>query len=509
MTLPEAVDGRSHSLSVAALCTCTFVQAYLLISIFPYAGYMSIDLIPALTEENAGTYAGLLASAFMAGRTISAYPWGVVADTYGRKPALIWSLLTSAAFSIMFGMSKSFTFALVSRFLLGFCNSIQSTSKTTVTEIAKGDEKLEARGTGIAIGMRGVGFLLSPAIGGLLSDPVKQFPQSALATRFESTLIKCPFLLPNLVGFLLCLISAFSVEFFVDETLPEGRRRDAVHCFGDACRGIGKQFRCIYERAIRRTCVGRLSPQADGHAAENLLLTNQHAVNTDGTVNGVEEGHGSINSALEEDIREEDEESMNAIWRRQSTREHLVAYWLFSFVVVAVDEAFPLYCISRHGGLSLTEASIGKILSAAGVIFVLGQYYAFASLVDRLGLYKALSVGALLGVPITALIPLANLMNSSSLEDEINISTTAFLVVLMGVAKIFTCLFFAGITIATNRTVPASLRAKTNGLSMVGGSISKGLGPIFAGLLVALSFSVPNKEVTQYGALFIWSTIGA
>ena len=148
------------------------------------------------------------------------------------------------------------------------------------------------------------------------------------------------------------------------------------------------------------------------------------------------------------------------------------------------------------------------MLSAAGAIFVVGQYSTFASLVDRLGLYKALSVGALLGVPITALIPLANFMTASSAEDEVPVSTIAFLALLMGVAKIFTCLFFAGITIATNRTVPASLRATMNGLSMVGGSVSKGLGPIFAGLLVTLSFSVPNKEIAQYGSLFIWSTIG-
>mmetsp|Transcript_7493 Transcript_7493/g.12413 ORF Transcript_7493/g.12413 Transcript_7493/m.12413 type:complete len:143 (-) Transcript_7493:1774-2202(-) len=116
------VAQAAHSLSVAALCTSTFVQAYLLISIFPYAGYMTIDTYRGsrtINEENAGTYAGLLASFFMLGRTLSAYPWGLAADIYGRKPVLILSLLTSAVFSLMFGLSKTFSFALAARFLAG------------------------------------------------------------------------------------------------------------------------------------------------------------------------------------------------------------------------------------------------------------------------------------------------------------------------------------------------------------------------------------------------------
>ena len=53
----------------------------------------------------------------------------------------------------------------------------------------------------------------------------------------------------------------------------------------------------------------------------------------------------------------------------------------------------------------------------------------------------------------------------------------------------FALVFFSSISVATNRTVTASHRATMNGLSMLGGSATKGLGPVSAGCLAALCFS--------------------
>ena len=101
--------------STLALCLCTLTHAYLLISVFPYSGYMAIDLLPnRANEENAGTYAGLLASSFMIGRALSSYAWGKWADVYGRQLILVVSLALSAIFSILFGMSQTFLGAIIS-----------------------------------------------------------------------------------------------------------------------------------------------------------------------------------------------------------------------------------------------------------------------------------------------------------------------------------------------------------------------------------------------------------
>jgi hypothetical protein len=47
-----------------------------------------------------------------------------------------------------------------------------------------------------------------------------------------------------------------------------------------------------------------------------------------------------------------------------------------------------------------------------------------------------------------------------------------------------------------------------NGLVLVGGSVTKGLGPIFAGVLVTASFSPRGVVPTECGSVAIFGTVG-
>ena len=138
----------AHTTATIALCLCTLTHSWLLISVYPYSGFMAIDLIPEVNEENAGSYAGMIASSFMIGRALSSYGWGKLADIYGRKFVLFASLGLSCLFSLLFGMAPTFGSALVWRFMLGLGNGIIGTAKTTTSEIAHGNQKLETRGMG-------------------------------------------------------------------------------------------------------------------------------------------------------------------------------------------------------------------------------------------------------------------------------------------------------------------------------------------------------------------------
>jgi MFS family permease len=97
---------------------------------------VAIEFIPSADEENAGSYAGLIASAFMIGRAITSMSWGKAADTYGRMNALYASLGFSLIFSVLFGLAGNFPLVLVWRFLLGLGNGIMGTAKTAVSELA-------------------------------------------------------------------------------------------------------------------------------------------------------------------------------------------------------------------------------------------------------------------------------------------------------------------------------------------------------------------------------------
>jgi hypothetical protein len=196
--------------------------------------------------------------------------------------------------------------------------------------------------------------------------------------------------------------------------------------------------------------------------------------------------------------------TMAFIWSRSVTRHHLVMYWVYSFVIISVDEAFPLFCISRQAGLGLPEAAIGKILSISGLIFVLCQYVCYTRLVAWLGIYGTIHVSAFTMIPCIFLIPAS--MPFQSTLGQLFPPLLSYLSVLMAMYRIFANIYFSSITIATNRTVPASLRAATNGLGSLGASIAKGIGPAVCGFFVAFNFS-SGIVPPQVGAVAVFGVL--
>ena len=438
---------------------------------------MAIDLLPnRANQENAGSYAGLLASSFMIGRALSSYTLGKCADQYGRTTVLYSSLVLSSIFSVLFGASQSFPAALVFRFLLGLSNGIIGTSKTLVSELANGNQVLETRGMALVIGMRGWGFLLSPAIGGSLAEVVKQYPNVPLVIRFQGFLSKYPFLLPNIVGAFLCIVSWIAVYLWVKETLPKEQLTSPRQFAHDCIEWMTKMF--------HRLCVKKEETIAFKYTS---LKSYSSSYQDDDCIENGSSLKGMPTNPKEAQKQNDDHPTMSLIWSRTDTRRHLIVYWFYSFVIISVDEAFPLFCISRAAGLGLSESAIGKVLSISGLIFVVCQYFTYTSLVHWFGIYRSITVGTFITIPAVSLIPFSLLFQSTS--GDLTLSLLCYLGIVMALYRIFANAFFASITIATNRTVPASYRASVNGLSQLGASVCKGIGPTLTGLFVAFSFS--------------------
>jgi MFS family permease len=462
---------RRYSLSTATLCLCSLINSYVTISVFPYAGYMVIDLLPGIaTRENSGMYAGMIASSFMLGRFLTAYQWGRLADHYGRIRSLQAALLLSMICSILFGTSKSLTAALIWRTALGMSNGIISTTKVLATEIANGNETVERRTMGLVIGMRSWAFLISPAIGGFLAEPLAQYPSFADSKWIRGSwiydlLLRYPFFLPNAVGALFCLIGFVSVSCVLEETLPEQARHDPMKALSEVR---------DYMRSLRKDSGSESSGKAVDGESSSLLPDDK-------------------------DDRQLANTAEPSILSLPFTRQHMIVQWMFGFVTTYVDEAFPLFCMSTLGGLALAESSIGKIMSGAGLIFALFQYASFSWITHRYGLYSSLMIGVILGTVPTLLIPLSLLFVGSS-------APRWFLSILIGVTKVMQSLYFASMAVAINKTVTSSQRAKMNSLSLVGGSVARGLGPILAGGLVTFSFS-SIVFPAEYGSLLIWTVV--
>jgi MFS family permease len=101
------------------------------------------------------------------------------------------------------------------------------------------------------------------------------------------------------------------------------------------------------------------------------------------------------------------------------------------------------------------------------------------------------------------------LIDSTAAEKRqlTNFHCTSARSVLMAAYRVFSLAFFSSLTVALNRTVLPSHRGTMNGLTTLGGSVAKALGPMFAGALVAFSFS-SGVFAPHVGAVFMFFLIG-
>lgn len=92
---------------------------------------------------------------------------GSLSDKYGRKPLLLISLLGTALSFMLFASATSVIMLFAARILDGITGGNISVAQAVIADIAKPEEKAKAYGIlGASFGM---GFLLGPTIGGLLS----------------------------------------------------------------------------------------------------------------------------------------------------------------------------------------------------------------------------------------------------------------------------------------------------------------------------------------------------
>uniref|UniRef100_A0A0E0C0T8 Major facilitator superfamily (MFS) profile domain-containing protein n=1 Tax=Oryza meridionalis TaxID=40149 RepID=A0A0E0C0T8_9ORYZ len=151
---------------IACLCAALPIQ-----SLFPYLYFMIRDLKVAKEEQDIGFYAG---ATYFLGRTISAVPWGIFADKYGRKPCIVISILSVIVFNTLFGLSTTYWMAIVTRGLLGLLCGILGPIKAYASEVCRKEH--QALGISLVTSSRAIALVVGPAIGGFLSQPAKKYP---------------------------------------------------------------------------------------------------------------------------------------------------------------------------------------------------------------------------------------------------------------------------------------------------------------------------------------------
>lgn len=145
-----------------------------------------------------------LATPFEIGLVTSIYSWmqfffspllGSLSDRYGRRPILIISLLGSAVGYVIIGLAATLTFVFVGRIVSGITGANISAAQAYIADVTTRENR--AKGMALFGAAFGLGFVLGPAIAGLLSKFSIQLPFYFAAGLSLTSAAAAYFLLPE------------------------------------------------------------------------------------------------------------------------------------------------------------------------------------------------------------------------------------------------------------------------------------------------------------------------
>jgi DHA1 family tetracycline resistance protein-like MFS transporter len=143
-----------------------------------------IPLLPFYAEYYQATPAdvGMVMATYSLTQFIAAPFWGRFSDRFGRKPILLISLLGASLSYLWLGFSDTLWSLFAARAIGGFMAGNISAAFAYVADVTTRENR--AKGMGMIGAAFGLGFILGPALGGILagSDPVNaDFQSPALA----------------------------------------------------------------------------------------------------------------------------------------------------------------------------------------------------------------------------------------------------------------------------------------------------------------------------------------
>lgn len=128
-----------------------------------------LPLLPFIAEEYAATplQIGLLTSVYSFFQLIASPILGKLSDRYGRKKILVLSQFGSMVGFIILGLANSLPLLFVSRIIDGITGGNISIAQAYIADVT--DAKNRTKGMGVLGAAFGLGFILGPAMGGLLA----------------------------------------------------------------------------------------------------------------------------------------------------------------------------------------------------------------------------------------------------------------------------------------------------------------------------------------------------
>ena len=164
-----------------------------------------LPLLPYYAEGfgASDTVIGLLVAVYAAGQFFGAPILGQLSDQYGRRPILLISILGTLIGFVILGFANTLWLLFLSRIIDGLTGGNISVARAYISDVTTDEDR--AKGLGVIGAGFGLGFIIGPATGGILSQ--------------------WGFSLPAFVAAGLTLLNLVLVFLWLQESLPVEERK--------------------------------------------------------------------------------------------------------------------------------------------------------------------------------------------------------------------------------------------------------------------------------------------
>lgn len=185
-----------------------------------------LPLMPFFAQEYqaSATMVGVLYAIYSMAQLVFSPIWGSLSDRVGRRPIMLLSTFGAVIAYLLFGLSESLALLFFSRLLAGIMGGNISTAQAYIADVTDG----ENRSSGMAlIGVAfGVGFMIGPALGGLLiSESAIQFLAGLFQEPVAAYIVDHRYVVPGAFAAILSLSSFLLVFFKLKETVDTSKEK--------------------------------------------------------------------------------------------------------------------------------------------------------------------------------------------------------------------------------------------------------------------------------------------
>ncbi|KAJ3869587.1 major facilitator superfamily domain-containing protein [Lentinula novae-zelandiae] len=410
-------------------------------------------------EKKTGYYAGVIESVFFLAECLTVLMWGMASDRFGRRPILLIGPLGLFFGAIGFGLSTSYSQLVLFRSIQGAFNGNIGVSKTVLAE-ANASNLADVFAFNPM--MWCLGGTIGPFLGGTLSDPANQWPNTLGRI---SLLREYPFFLPLAVSGCLSLLFV-TVAFF-------------------GLKEVSDSFACS-------TCTSDPARHLDS------LVPNLKPSNISISKSRSQAFQEAALGTGEDDDFPQQPPTLSSLMIPQVLFP-ILSYSLLATIETSISVLIPItYTTSvASGGLGLTSFQLGSILGSWGILNILFPTFGIPRMIRYFGPWKVQLMGMMCPLLILSSLITLNILAKRPVGG--NDDLLFWVVVAIQFGSVDSDAATAQMFVINGAPNQAAL-GTTNGLLQTAKTLSKTIAPVFAMSLFSISkeYNVLNGYLVYF-----------